>query len=59
MRRRVISLHNSFSFTLFIDSQSRGCRFMDACEKGLNGKQAIWTSKKYRSYRVLPEGSFI
>ena len=28
---------------------------MDAYEKGLNGKQAAWASKKYRGHRVLPE----
>lgn len=34
----------------------RSFRFMDAYEKGLNGKQAAWASKKYRGHRVLPEG---
>ena len=28
---------------------------MDAYEKGLDGKQAMWASKKYRGHRVLPE----
>jgi hypothetical protein len=28
---------------------------MDAYEKGLNGKQAAWASKKFRGHRVLPE----
>jgi hypothetical protein len=28
---------------------------MDAYQKGLNGKQAVWASKKYRGHRVLPE----
>ncbi len=28
---------------------------MDAYHKGLNGKQAAWESRKYRSHRVLPE----
>ena len=30
-------------------------RFMDAYEKGLNGRQAAWASRKYRGHRVLPE----
>ena len=28
---------------------------MDAYQKGLNGKQAVWASKKYRGHKVLPE----
>jgi hypothetical protein len=28
---------------------------MDAYEKGLNGKQAAWASRKYRGHRVLPD----
>jgi hypothetical protein len=28
---------------------------MDAYERGLNGKQAAWASKKYSSHQVLPE----
>ncbi|KIM92320.1 hypothetical protein PILCRDRAFT_762294 [Piloderma croceum F 1598] len=24
-------------------------------DKGLNGKEAVWASKKYRDHRVLPE----
>jgi hypothetical protein len=31
---------------------------MDAYEKGLNGKQAAWASKKFRGHRVLPESIF-
>jgi hypothetical protein len=27
---------------------------MDAYEKGLNGKQAAWASRKYRGHCVLP-----
>ncbi|RPD63625.1 hypothetical protein L227DRAFT_584211 [Lentinus tigrinus ALCF2SS1-6] len=34
---------------------TRSHRFMDAYRKGLNGKQAAWAAKKYRSHRVLPE----
>ena len=29
--------------------------FIDAYHKGLNGKQAAWTSKRYRGHQVLPE----
>jgi hypothetical protein len=28
---------------------------MDAYEKGLDGKQAMWASKKYHGHQVLPE----
>jgi hypothetical protein len=28
---------------------------MDAYEKGLNGQQAAWASKKYHGYHVLPK----
>ena len=34
---------------------TRSCRFIDAYDKGLNGKEAVWASKKYCGYRVLPE----
>jgi len=28
---------------------------MDAYQKGLNGSEAAWASRKYRGHRVLPE----
>ena len=28
---------------------------MDAYQKGLNGRQAAWASKKYRGHQVLPD----
>ncbi|KAF8161627.1 hypothetical protein B0H34DRAFT_796383 [Crassisporium funariophilum] len=31
-------------------------RFMDAYERGLNGRQAAWAARKYRGHRVLPAG---
>lgn len=34
---------------------TRSLRFMDAYHKGLNGKQAVWSAKKYRGHRVIPE----
>ena len=34
---------------------NRSLRFMDAYRKGLNGNQAAWASKKYRSHRTIPE----
>ncbi|TFY52291.1 hypothetical protein EVJ58_g10102 [Rhodofomes roseus] len=33
---------------------TRSRRFMDAYSKGLNGAQAAWAAKKYRSHRTLP-----
>jgi transposase len=35
---------------------NRSRRFMDAYERGLNGRQAAWAARKYRGHRVLPEG---
>ncbi|KAF8237412.1 hypothetical protein L208DRAFT_1247999, partial [Tricholoma matsutake] len=34
---------------------NRSSCFMDAYERGLNGRQAAWTARKYRGHRVLPE----
>jgi hypothetical protein len=36
----------------------RSRRFMDAYQKGLTGKQAVWASKKHRGHRVLPNSIF-
>ena len=33
-------------------------RFMDAYDRGLNGKQAAWAARKYRGHRVLPSDIF-
>ncbi len=33
----------------------RSVRFMDAYQRGLDGKQAAWANKKYRGHRVLPD----
>ena len=29
-------------------------RFADAYRKGLNGRQAAWAAKRYRSHRTIP-----
>ena len=34
---------------------TRSRRFMDAYERGLNGKQAAWAARRYRGHRMLPE----
>ncbi|KAF9478523.1 hypothetical protein BDN70DRAFT_879866, partial [Pholiota conissans] len=34
---------------------TRSRRFMDAYDRGLNGRQAAWASRKYRGHRVLPD----
>ena len=36
--------------------QSR--RFIDAYDRGLDGKQAAWAARKYRGHRVLPPDIF-
>ena len=33
---------------------TRSRRFLDAYDRGLNGKQAAWAARKYRGHRVLP-----
>ena len=38
---------------------TRAFRFMDAYRKGLNGKQAMWASNKYRGHRVLPSSMLV
>ena len=35
---------------------NRSRRFMDAYDRGLNGRQAAWAARKYRGHRILPEG---
>ncbi|KAG1744457.1 hypothetical protein EDB19DRAFT_1632727 [Suillus lakei] len=37
---------------------TRSLRFMDAYHKGLNGKQAVFTTKKYCGHRTLPLSIF-
>jgi len=34
---------------------TRSLRFMDGYQRGLNGKEATWASKKYCGHRILPE----
>ena len=34
---------------------NRSRRFMDVYSHGLNGSQAAWAARKYRSHRTLPE----
>ncbi|KAG1725522.1 hypothetical protein EDB19DRAFT_1644011, partial [Suillus lakei] len=33
----------------------RSLGFMDTYCKGLDGKQAVWASKRYQGHNVLPE----
>lgn len=33
---------------------TRARRFIDAYAQGLDGKEAVWATKKYRGHRVLP-----
>jgi len=33
-------------------------RFMDAYDRGLNGKQAAWAARKYRGHHILPPDIF-
>jgi hypothetical protein len=40
---------------LFSSFANRSRRFIDAYDKGLNGREAIWAARKYRGHRILPE----
>ncbi|KAJ7109762.1 hypothetical protein C8R43DRAFT_904598 [Mycena crocata] len=37
----------------------RSRRFMDAYQKGLDGKWAAWANKRYHGHRMLPEALMI
>lgn len=52
--RNTLSSLDSIPLTMMRRFATRSRRFMDAYEKGLNGKQAAWASRKYRGHRVLP-----
>ena len=52
--QNTLSALASIPLTMMRKFATRSRRFMDAYEKGLNGKQAAWASRKYRGHRVLP-----
>jgi hypothetical protein len=54
LTRNTLSALASIPLTMMRKFATRSRRFMDAYEKGLNGKQAAWASRKYRGHRVLP-----
>ena len=37
---------------------TRSRHFMDAYDRGLNGRQAAWATRKYRGHRELPPDIF-
>ena len=55
LERNVISSLNAIPLSSIRRFSNRAIRFMDAYHKGLNGKQAIWASRRYRSHRILPD----
>ncbi len=55
LERNVISSLASIPLTSVRRFANRSRRFMDAYQKGLDGKKAAWASRKYRGHRVLPE----
>jgi len=54
LERNVISSLASIPLSSIRRFANRSRRFMDAYNKGLDGKQAAWASRKYRGHRVLP-----
>jgi hypothetical protein len=54
LTRNTLSALASVPLRMMRRFATRSRRFMDAYEKGLNGKQAAWASRKYRGHRVLP-----
>jgi hypothetical protein len=52
----VIDVEGAASWLLKKAARSR--RFMDAYDRGLNGKQAAWAARKDRGHRVLPPNIF-
>ncbi|KAJ8579338.1 hypothetical protein M405DRAFT_897044 [Rhizopogon salebrosus TDB-379] len=55
LERNILSALESVPLDCMRRFSTRACRFIDAYEKGLNGRQAAWASKKYKGHRVLPE----
>jgi len=58
LEQNVLESLNSIPMLSIRQFAARSLRFMDAYRRGLNGKQAVWASKKYCSHRVLPESIF-
>ncbi|TFK83979.1 hypothetical protein K466DRAFT_497444 [Polyporus arcularius HHB13444] len=55
LQKNVVAALDSVPLVSIRRFYTRAHRFMDAYRRGLNGKQAAWAAKKYRSHRVLPE----
>ncbi|TBU40039.1 hypothetical protein BD309DRAFT_982699 [Dichomitus squalens] len=54
LEANVLAALNSIPLVTIRRFYTRAHRFMDAYRRGLDGKQAAWAAKKYRSHRVLP-----
>jgi hypothetical protein len=55
MRKSILPIVILTSLTTVYRNSTCSCQFMDAYEKGLDGKQVMWASKMYRGHQVLPE----
>ena len=55
LERNVISSLASIPLTSVRRFANRSRRFVDAYQKGLDGKKAAWASREYRGHHVLPE----
>jgi hypothetical protein len=54
LERNAITALDSIPLAMMRKFANRSLRFMNAYERGLNGRQAAWASRKYRGHRVLP-----
>jgi len=54
LEQNAISALDSIPLTMMQRFANRSLRFMNAYDRGLNGRQAAWASRKYHGHRVLP-----
>ncbi|EDR03129.1 uncharacterized protein LACBIDRAFT_331788 [Laccaria bicolor S238N-H82] len=55
LEKNTIAVLNVVPLELMCRFANRSRRFMDTYQKGLNGSEAAWASRKYRGHHVLPE----
>jgi hypothetical protein len=54
LEKNAISALDSISLVMMRRFANQLLRFMNAYDRGLNGRQAAWASRKYCGHRVLP-----
>ncbi|KIK77126.1 hypothetical protein PAXRUDRAFT_167730, partial [Paxillus rubicundulus Ve08.2h10] len=55
LKQNVCKALDSVTLKLMCKYATRSHQFIDAYQKGLDGKQAAWAARKYHGHRVLPE----